>query len=96
MNELSKRVIFTFDRAAAGLAEALRSELRDYEDIHNVNLELDIDGRVDGDLRIGYRLSLNYENSTKGGKLAHVLAEAVRRFDWCKTNAVVCLPKVSE
>jgi hypothetical protein len=85
-----------FDLRVIALAEAIRHKLSDFEAIHHVYLEISVEGRVDGDLKIQYRVATNYENHTKAGRIEAALNEATRRFKWSEANAPVCLPKVEE
>jgi hypothetical protein len=85
-----------FESHLKKIAETLRSQMSSIEGIHNFDLQIEIGGRPDGDLKITHRLSINYESNTKGGTLEETLNECLRRYGWTQVNAPICLPKVAQ
>ena len=83
-----------FDTHVRNLATELRDRFREAETVHNVCLAVHISGRPDGDMEISYRLSVNYEDGTKGNHIAPVVNEALRRHTWSNAHAPLCIPYV--
>jgi hypothetical protein len=89
-----------FSRLEDRLIEAvkhMRDELGKLDDPPSYfDLEISVTGRVmDGELEVKFILqSGSYDKKTEGGSLENTFNEYLRRFDWSKRNAPLCLPKV--
>lgn len=84
----------TYDQMVKNLANFLRDELRQLEEISSLDFEITIDGRVhDGDINIEYKLGSTYSTGgcVKGGNLPQVVDEYKRRFGWDRRNAALCI-----
>lgn len=84
----------TYDQMVKNLAQFLRDELRQLDEISSLDFEISIDGRVhDGELKIEYKLGSSYSTGglVKGGDLPRVVDEYKRRFGWDKRNQPLML-----
>jgi hypothetical protein len=85
-----------FESHLKKIAEVLRGQMASFEGIHHFELNIEIGGRPDGDIKIEHRLAVNYTNSTRGGTLEETMNEVLRRYGWSVQNAPLCLPKVEK
>lgn len=84
----------TFDEMIKNLAQFIRDDLKQVDEISRLDFSIVIDGRVhDGDLRIKLELGSGYGEGgvVKGGRLQPVLNEYKRRFGWDQKNAPLCI-----
>lgn len=65
----------------------IQSELQKLENVHRFTVSFEADGRVDGDFKIAYRVSCDYESSVVGNDMQKVMVESMRRKGWQDTNA---------
>ncbi len=82
--------------ALKDVVESIRKVLDDY-DIPNMQFEISVSGRTQGDLKIEYELSELYgTNSVKGRSAIVVLDEFLRRRGWNIRNAPLSLSYCGE
>lgn len=84
----------TYNEMVKNLAQFLRDELRQVDEIHSIDFCLDINGRAqDGDLNIQFSIGSTYSDGgqVKGGDLSRVVDEYKRRFGWDRRNKPLCL-----
>jgi hypothetical protein len=83
----------TLEDAVIATAKEIREEL-DKLNVSRMDLSITIEGRVgDGDLEIKYGLG-EWGADVKGGTLAPVVQEFLRRKGWNESHAPLCLPRV--
>ena len=73
----------------------IQRELRKPENISNFTLEITAEARVEGDIKIEYRLALDYESGVRGNKIQDVLVEAMRRKGWQVTHRPTMISHVT-
>jgi hypothetical protein len=75
----------------------MREDIANLEDPPSyLNFNIEVDGRVlDGDLEIKFSFDGgSYKSVTRGGNLANVVDEYLRRYGWNSKNDALCLPRV--
>jgi hypothetical protein len=75
----------------------MRDRVCDLEDPPSYfDFNVEVSGRsMDGELEVVFKFnSGSYDKQTKGGDLTKTFEEYIRRYDWGKRNAPLCLPKV--
>ena len=63
--------------------------------IRRIELEISIDGRVDGDVLLNYSLG-EYGAAVKGRNLDELVTEYLRRKGWDERHQPLCLPAAGE
>jgi len=79
------------------LMRALREVKKELASVNEsyMNFAIHANGRIDGDLNVVFRIGYSSDPvSCEGGRLSPVIHEYVRRFDWKRFNAPLCLPNV--
>lgn len=65
--------------------------------LSRINIAIETEGRIDGDLKITFRVSEGYgENLVKGNTLEDVFLEFLRRKGWNGQHQPLCLPNVDD
>lgn len=84
-----------FELALKRYVQVLRYRLSYHTDIPSFRLDIEVYGRVDGDVNIVFKLGEEYAlDNAQGGNLSNVFNEFIRRFNWKKKNQILCLPNV--
>lgn len=84
-----------FEEEVKAVALAIRSELSKVESISRFSFEIEIEGRIDSDLKIGYRLGIDYESGITGNNIAAVVDEALRRRGWNQEHKPLMISHVT-
>lgn len=71
------------------------------KEVPGFHLTVVASGRTDGDAKISFKLNpsaegWDSEKNSSGGHLGGVVYETIRRLNYHKTNADLCLPNVKE
>jgi hypothetical protein len=84
--------IVSFEGAVKREVKAIRAALAVCETISYINLTIDINGPVDGDVKIEYKLSKSsYGTGVTGSNIRETLAEFLRRNGWDSTNKPIAI-----
>lgn len=78
-----------YEETIKEIAGYIRDELKHIEELHSLDFEITVDGRVhDGHLNIKFALGYSHGvgGKVEGGVLEEVLIEYMRRFGWDKRN----------
>ena len=91
MNHLSNKTI-RLDETIKEITRDIRDKFS-AENLSDLNIQIKISGRTDGDLKISYQVSEEYgSNSVKANDLYDATMEYIRRHGFAKTHAPTLLP----
>ena len=68
------------------VALMIREELARIEGVHRFNFNIECEGRVDGDIKIEFRIASDYDTGVRGGDIFNSLLECMRRKGWNDTH----------
>jgi hypothetical protein len=77
------------------VAFLIQREMKKPENISRFTLHIEADGRIDGDIKIEYRICVNYESIVCGDSVGPVLTEVMRRKGWDDTHRPVMISHVN-
>ena len=84
----------------AEIAKDLRDQLSKETSLSSLHLSIEVQGRVDGELKISYQLGTSYyddhSTTTKGNDLNDVVEEFIRRGGWNRNHAPLCIAASEE
>ena len=75
------------ERQMKAVTLAIQEELKEIDTIHRFSFTIEAEGRVDGDIKIGYRVGTDYESSVVAGTVSAALVEAMRRKGWTDSHS---------
>ena len=92
---MAKNGYVFLERKVKEAALLIQEEIRELDSVHRFSFNIEVEGRTDGDIKIGYRIGTDYDGSVEAGTLAASLDEAKRRKGWKETHAPVLISHVT-
>lgn len=84
----------TFTQQLVKEMEVLREVLRSDETLSHVHLRIEIEGRLEGDLKLTFGVGTYGVEVSSGSNFDSAIAEFLRRRGWNERHNALCLPKV--
>lgn len=84
------------DKLTVALVETIRDyrNRASYAGMNSLCINIDTEGRVDGDFKIKYSVREIYGYEVSGNTLEDVFIEYLRRKGWTEAHQPLCLPNV--